>query len=78
MHTFMAEYAKQLAKAASEFPDEYRWPAGTTVELVVQRMAEAVRTKTYNKDSRAFRETCKALKIKHTYTAINHFVANHV
>ena len=76
METFITEYTKQLTLAVTNHPTEYAYGAEKVPE-VVAKMRDAIQNKNYNKDSRAFKETCKALKIKHTYTAINHFIANH-
>jgi hypothetical protein len=73
METFMVEYAKQLEKAVREHPEEYLWPIEHVPE-VVARMREAIKTGTYNKDSGAFKQTCKVLGIKHTYKAIAAFI----
>jgi hypothetical protein len=76
MQTFLKTYAKELEKAVQKYPKEY----GCSIEQipgVLGRMAIAFQKGTYNKDGRAIRNTCKALGIKHSYTAINHFIANH-
>ena len=76
MNTFIKEYAKQLELAVRNYPNEYGWPV-ENVPVVVERMRAAIQAKKYNKDSRAFKATCKVLGIKHTYKDIEHFVANH-
>lgn len=40
-------------------------------------MRRAIRKNSFNKDGRAFKATCKRLKIAHTYKAINNFILNH-
>ena len=77
METFIKVYAEQLEKAVRERPEEYGWPF-ENVPAVVEKMKAAIKARTYNKDSRAFKGTCKILGIKHTYTAINHFIDNHI
>ena len=71
--TFIQVYAEQLEKAVTNYPNEYFWPVAN-VPTVVQKMADALKTKTYNKDGRAIKATCKILGIKHTYTAINAYL----
>lgn len=82
----IAVYREELARAVAEHPEEYPWataptvihgnlgttilPARTVTE-VADKMADAIRTRSYNKDGRAMRATCKRLGIKYTYTAIN-------
>ena len=77
METFFAEYSKQLERAVVEHPDEYTFPASSLCN-VLGKMYGAIKAGTFNKDGRAFANTCKRLKIKHTYKAIQHFIANHV
>lgn len=72
---FISEYRKQLAAAIVEHPDEYRYPI-SELDAVMGRMSKAIASKSFNKDSRAFRATCKALKIKHTYRDIETFIGN--
>ena len=72
----MRVYAEQLEKAVREHPQEYAYPVDQ-VPTVVQRMRGAIQENRFNKDSTAFRQTCKVLKIKHTYKAIEQFIANH-
>lgn len=76
METFFTEYAKQLEIAMRDFPDDYM--PGIALTTILERMKIALQKGSYNKDSRSFKATCKALGIKHTYTAINSFIANHV
>jgi len=77
VETFIAEYTKQLRLAVLNFPNEYAYPV-EQVPHVVSLMREAIRLGSFSKDSRAFKETCKVLGIKHTYKEIAHFIANHV
>lgn len=71
---FLEEYKAQLIKAVDEHPEEYAYPV-SECEFVFARMNAAIEQGFYNKDSRAFRQTCKALKIKHTYQAIRAFLS---
>ena len=50
------------------------WPSASVAQ-VADRMIAAITAKSYNKDGRAMKATCKRLGIKHTYTAINAFIA---
>ena len=65
-------YRKNLHLAVKERPDEYRHIVGN-VDNVADKMIEAVKRGTYNKDGFAFRRTCKELGLKHTYAAINSY-----
>ncbi len=71
--TFAQVYAEELQKAVLAYPEEYVWPV-ENVPTVAQKMIQAFRAGTYNKDSRAIKATCKRLNIKHTYTAINAYL----
>ena len=77
METFFAEYSRQLYLAVQNNPDEYRYGVDKVPEVLVKIKA-AIAAGTFSKDSRAFRETCKSLKIKHTYKDIARFITNHV
>lgn len=70
---FMAEYENQLKLAVAQFPAEYVYPA-SEVPAVAARMGAAFKNRSYNKDSRAIKMTCKLLGVKHTYSAINSFL----
>ena len=70
---FLDTYYQELKRARREHPEEYRWPESEIFE-VSARMEAAILRGTFNKDSRAFRATCKRLGIKHTYKAINAFL----
>jgi hypothetical protein len=69
---FQAEYAKQLRLAIEAHPGDYLWPV-SELETVLGRMSTAIERGSFNKDSHAFKATCKALKIPHTYKAIKEF-----
>lgn len=70
---FIEMYAEELKKAVTEYPLEYAFPP-TMVLTVVDKMGGALKSGSYNKDSRAIKAVCKRLGIKHTYTAINQFL----
>ncbi|MFY4731225.1 hypothetical protein [Nitrospira sp. BLG_2] len=72
--TFVQIYTEELKNAVVNYPDEYGWPV-ENVPTVAQKMAVAFKNKTYNKDGRAIKATCKRLNIKYTYTAINEYLA---
>jgi hypothetical protein len=71
---FFATYGEQLALALVSHPAEYAWPAAN-LPVVLARMTDSFIRGCYNKDSRAIKATCKILDIKHTYSAINSFLA---
>lgn len=71
---FMDVYAEKLREARIKFPDQYAWPE-TEFELVLGRMRTAIERGTFNKDGQAMKATCKALGIKHTYTAIREYIS---
>lgn len=75
METFMAEYTRQLRASMLEHPEDYM--PNVPYDVVLGRMLVAIRNRTFNKDSESFKRTCKALKIKHTYKAIQEFIINH-
>jgi hypothetical protein len=77
METFMTEYAVQLKHAVETYPSEYAYSV-TEVPKVIARMRDAIQSGQFNKDGRAIKETCKKLKIKHTYKGIRNFIDNHV
>lgn len=70
---FAEVYERQLREAVTNYPDEYYWPV-ENVPIVAAKMIAAVRRDNYNKDSRAFKATCKELGIKFTYTAIREYL----
>jgi hypothetical protein len=70
---FAEVYRQELCNAKREYPLEYVW-AITEVDCIANRMLNAIKTDTFNKDSRAIKATCKRLKIKHTYKAIKDFL----
>lgn len=81
---WMEEYHKNLLKAVMEHPNEYGamgWGDEAKQEKVEQTTAAmraciAKDNRGFNKDGRAFRATCKAFGIPHTYTAIEAFLRN--
>jgi hypothetical protein len=65
-------YERNLRKALKTRPDKYMWPV-ENVPVVVKKMLDAVDRGSFNKDSLAFKWTCKELGIKHTYQAIREY-----
>jgi hypothetical protein len=67
---FWQVYAEELALAVTKYPDRYAWTNTLDVPIVVNRMTAAYVKGSYNKDSPAFKATCKRLGIKYTYSGI--------
>ena len=73
LQCFIDLYRENLIKCVTQYPDEYSWPI-SELDNVIARMKNAIERGRFNKDSRAFKLTCKELKIKHTYKAIKDFI----
>jgi hypothetical protein len=71
---FAKAYRENLARAVTERPDDYSYIAGK-VDVVADKMLAAIERGSANKDGYAFKQTCKQLGIKHTYKAINEYLA---
>lgn len=71
---FIKCYRDNLLKALGLYPQEYPWPE-SQIDQVMQRMTIAIERGSFNKDSHAFKMTCKELKIKHTYKDIKNFIS---
>ena len=71
---FFSIYAEKLKEARAKHPEDYNWPE-SALEIVLGKMRSAIERGTFNKDSHAFKATCKELKIKHTYKAIKEFIS---
>jgi hypothetical protein len=69
LDTFMSVYERHLRAAHTSCPEQYKWPL-SELPQVLQRMRIAIQKGSMNKDSHAFKATCKELGIKHTYIAI--------
>jgi hypothetical protein len=69
---FSNAYRAALVAAISAYPEEYRFSVDEA-PTVADRMLCAVAKGSYNKDGRAFKATCKALGLAHTYKAIDAF-----
>lgn len=70
---FLEEYKKQLIISITANPEQYSWTIDT-LEEVFGRMKAAIIRGSFNKDTPAFKRTCKVLKIKHTYRDIETFL----
>jgi hypothetical protein len=71
---FAALYRAKLEEAVRNFPGDYHWDPHE-IDGVISRMEAAIRRGSFNKDGRAFKATCKALGINHTYKAIYTYLA---
>lgn len=67
--TFIESYGRNLKRAVEEYPNDYAFHV-SHVPTVLERMTKAIQERSFNKDSHAFRWTCKELGIPHTYKAI--------
>ncbi len=72
---FKETYLNQLKESHIKNPEQYAW-AFDGLEMVAIRMFAAIDKGSFNKDSIAFKNTCKALKIKHTYRDIETFLGS--
>ena len=70
---FLDTYRAKLEENHKKSPDVYAWPI-EELEAVYGRMKDAILRGSFNKDSQTFKDTCKALKIKHTYRDIETFL----
>lgn len=70
---FLNTYKIELKRSRIANPDMYAWPIAE-LEEVFKRMRDTIQHGSFNKDSYAFKATCKALKIKHTYRDIESFI----
>jgi hypothetical protein len=69
---FIEEYERQLRVAVQNYPTEYAFPI-EQVPLVVSRMKAAFERRSYNKDGKAIKATCKILNIPYTRKGIDAF-----
>lgn len=72
-------FRENLRKVVTLYPQEYAWPVDKSDEVANKMLGSiaqsiATRRNLFNKDSRAFEMTCKALGIKHTYSAIYEYL----
>jgi hypothetical protein len=70
---FFGIYKQELAFAVVAYSEEYQYGI-EAVPAVVKKMRDAFENRSFNKDSRAIRNTCTLLGIKHTYKAISEFI----
>lgn len=73
MEEFMKVYEQKLINNVKANPKDY-WFGVEGVPIVIEKMREAIKKGSFNKDSLSIKETCKELKIKHTYKAIFKFI----
>lgn len=71
---FFSAYYNNLKRAHTEHPTEYTWPE-SELPIVFERMRVALERGSANIHSHAIRWTCKEVGIKHTYKAIQAFLA---
>lgn len=71
---FLSIYKENWKQAIKDNPKDYRLIRN--FEDSFARMTKAIETNSFNKNGEAFRQTCKQLKIKHTYLAIAEFINN--
>ena len=70
---FMEVYQKHLKACLEKYPDQYAWNIDE-LDTVLNRMRTAIERGSFNKESKAFKDTCKELGINHTYKAIQEFI----
>lgn len=70
---FLNVYSEKLESERRANPDLYSWPLDE-LPKVIKRMSIGFVTGSFNKESKAIKETCKYFGIKHTYKAIAEFV----
>lgn len=70
---FKMVYSICLKQAHKQYPSQYAWPENELLN-VYERMCIAIDKGTYNKDSHAFKQACKMLDIKHTYSGISEYI----
>ena len=73
LNYFMDVYERHLHSCHLEMPTVYVWDIEEMPD-VIRRMRDAIVRGTYNKDSLAFKLTCKELMIKWTYKAIADYI----
>ncbi len=69
-HTFIDTYANFLYANFKANPLNYAKGYEETLSVMKFSIVQG----NFNKDSESFKQTCKALKIKHTYKAIDEFI----
>ncbi len=77
METLMEVYTRHLAACVAD--PKHKYPYGVDkVPAVAAKMREKIPTNGYVLDGPAWAATLKELKLKKTYKAVQHFIANHV
>ena len=82
METFLTEYRKQLAANIAADPVRYTNAirVNGSAEALIESFANSIRRQGIRGmvlESPTLKAVCKALRIKHTYKAMEHFIANH-
>lgn len=72
---FKMTYQKNLSICREKHPDVYAWSL-SELETVWLKMCHAIDKGSFNKDSHAFKMTCKELRIKHTYRDIETYLGS--
>ena len=75
METFITELGKQLNNCITHRAEKYAYSV-EHIPGMLERFRNAIQHNAFDKEGDAFKATCKALKIKHTYKAIKEFIAN--
>jgi len=73
LQTFSKTYLHHLERAVAELPASYSYRFAE-VPAVHARMMAAVIKRAFNKDSIAFKRTCKELNIPYTYAGIKNYL----
>ena len=71
--SFLTHYITELEKEITKRPGEYAY-AVSEAPVVAQKMTEALKRGTGNKNSNAIQRTCRKLKIPFTYAAIQNYL----
>jgi hypothetical protein len=79
---FLELYVSILKEHVAQNPTDYLWyrpeqsPAEQqeAIRAFANRMVEALRTGRASKESKTIKAVCKALSLRHTYTAIESFL----
>lgn len=70
---FKQTYAEQLKIVREKNPEKYN-KAERSSQSALGRMFAAIDRNAFNKEAPAFRDTCEALGVRHTYKDIENFL----
>ena len=73
LERFITVYRRHLRQAVLNAPETYSWHVDQ-LDDVMARMGPSIARGSFNKDSIAFKHTCRELGIPHTYKAIRSYV----